>query len=168
MITTAEKYNASLHLIHNNNKPVFATLPHADNIYNIDINTRVVDAPKFLAVENDHASETIYFIIDRYVDYMDLSTTSCIITYNNAKNVSRYYIVPFYDVYTYAHADKMIIPWVLDSILTEAPGTVEFSIRFFKTGEILDKNSNTPKTVVTYNLNTIPVKSTILSGLTVG
>jgi hypothetical protein len=37
MITTAEQYNANLHLINNINPPTYATLPTADNIYNIDI-----------------------------------------------------------------------------------------------------------------------------------
>ena len=89
MITTAEQYNANLHLLHNTNPPTYATLPHADNIYNIDVNTREIDAPRFLAVEKDNVSETIYFIIDRYADYMDLATTSCIITYTNALGKTR-------------------------------------------------------------------------------
>jgi hypothetical protein len=84
MITTAEQYNANLHLIHNNNPPTYAALPTPDYIYNIDISTREIDAPKFLGVETDNVSETIYFIVDRFADYMDLSTTSCVITYINA------------------------------------------------------------------------------------
>jgi hypothetical protein len=45
MITTAEQYNASLHLLNNTNPPTYAALPTADNIYNIDIKTREIDAP---------------------------------------------------------------------------------------------------------------------------
>lgn len=167
MVTTAEQYNASLHLIHSDNKPIFATLPTADNIFNIDIRTREVDAPQFLAVEKDHASETIYFIVDRYAEYMDLSTTSCLITYNNAKGMSRCYIVPFYDVYTYASEEKMIIPWVLDSVLAASAGEIEFSIRFFKTTECEKADSNETEIILSYNLNTIPAKSKILKGLQV-
>jgi hypothetical protein len=50
MITTAEQYNANLHLINNINPPTYATLPDANNIYNIDVHTREIDSPKFLSV----------------------------------------------------------------------------------------------------------------------
>jgi hypothetical protein len=128
MITTAEQYNANLHLIYNVNPPIYATLPTADNIYNIDINTREIDAPRFLAVEKDNISETIYFIVDRYADYMDLATTCCVITYTNAAKNTRTYAVPFYDIYTFGDNKKMIIPWCLDAGVTEAPGVVEFAL----------------------------------------
>lgn len=45
MITTAEQYNSYLHVIDNANPPVYAALPTADNIYNIDIKTREIDPP---------------------------------------------------------------------------------------------------------------------------
>ena len=167
MITTADQYNANLHLIHNMNPPIYATLPTADNIYNIDLNTREIDAPKFLGVEKDHDSETIYFIIDRYADYMDLATTCCIITYTNALNESKIYRVPFYDIYTFALVDKMVFPWVIDADLTVVPGTIEFSIQFFKVGTELDLNSNEEKLVFKYNLNTRVAKSTVLKGMVV-
>ena len=172
MITTAEQYNANLHLLHNTNPPTYATLPHADNIYNIDVNTREIDAPRFLAVEKDNVSETIYFIIDRYADYMDLATTSCIITYTNALGKTRLYNVPFFDIYTYADVDpkhsKMIIPWCLDIDVAEASGEVEFFIQFFKIGEVYEGTTiDSKKTVVQYCLNTLPAKSKVLSGMTV-
>lgn len=168
MITTTEQYNANLHLINNINPPTFATLPSPDNIYNIDLKTREVNAPQFLAVEEDHASETIYFIVDRFFSYMDLSTTSCVITYNNAKGMSKQYAVPFYDIFTYANQKKMIIPWVLDSVLAEASGQIEFSICFFKVGEYIDELTNETKKIITYKLNTKPASSQILSSLKVG
>lgn len=167
MITTAEQYNANLHLIHNINPPTYATLPTADNIYNIDVNTREIDAPQFLAVEKDNVSETIYFIVDRYADYMDLATTSCIITYTNAAGKSRIYAVPFYDIYSYASEKKIILPWCLDIGVAEAPGEIEFAIQFFKVGEILNPETNGMEKVVQYSLNTLPAKSKVLVGMTV-
>lgn len=167
MITTAEQYNANLHLIHNINPPTYATLPTADNIYNIDVNTREINAPQFLAVEKDNISETIYFIVDRYADYMDLATTSCIITYTNAAGKSRIYAVPFYDIYSYASEKKIILPWCLDIGVAEAPGEVEFAIQFFKVGEILNPETNDMEKVVQYSLNTLPAKSKVLVGMTV-
>ena len=167
MITTAEQYNANLHLIHNINPPTYATLPTADNIYNFDVNTREIDAPQFLAVEKDNISETIYFIVDRYADYMDLATTSCIITYTNAAGKSRIYAVPFYDIYSYASEKKIILPWCLDIGVAEAPGEIEFAIQFFKVGEILNPETNGMEKVVQYSLNTLPAKSKVLVGMTV-
>lgn len=167
MITTAEQYNANLHLIYNVNPPTYATLPTADNIYNIDINTREIDAPLFLAVEKDNVSETIYFIVDRYAEYMDLATTNCIITYTNAAGNTRIYPVPFYDIYSYASQKKMILPWCLDMGVAEASGEVEFAIQFFKVGEVLNPKDNTMEKVIQYSLNTLPAKSKILVGIKV-
>ena len=167
MITTAEQYNANLHLIHNNNPPIFATLPTADNIYNIDIKTREIDAPKFLAVEKDHVSETIYFMVDRYADYMDLATTSCVITYTNALGKSRMYAVPFYDIYSFDTLGKIIFPWCLDANVAEAPGEVQFYIQFFKVSEVPDEMTNGTKKILSYCLNTLPAKSKVLKGMVV-
>ena len=116
MVTTADEYFGKLHLTLNENPPAYARLPSAENIYNIDAKTRVVDAPEFLGVERDHKSEVIYFVIDRKVDYMDLSQTCCVINYvNDVTNMARSYIVPFYDIYTLATEGKMLVPWNLDA-----------------------------------------------------
>lgn len=139
MITTPLEYYSKLNLILNENPPLHALLPKAENIYNIDLNTRTIDAPKFLGVNRDHKSETIYFIVDRYADYMDLSQTCCMITYINAaspQREARHYCVPFYDIYTYAREDKMLIPWNLDATVLAFAGTVEFSISFYKISEV--------------------------------
>lgn len=167
MITTAEQYNANLHLINNANPPVYATLPTADNIYNIDIKTREIDAPKFLAVEKDHISETIYFIVDRQAEFMDLATTNCVISYVNAVGKSRFYIVPFYDIYSYASENKMIIPWCLDVNVTEGSGEVVFALQFFKVGETLNPETNGMEKVLIYNLKTLPAMSKVLTTIDV-
>ena len=166
MITTAEEYNKNLHLINNPNPPAYATLPSADNIYNIDVVTREIDAPKFLSVQKDHKSETIYFIIDRFVDYMDLATTCCAITYTNlTANRSRIYTVPFYDIYSYAKENKMVFPWCLDANVAQEKGKVEFAIQFYKVGEVPDEQNGGLKKILTYSLNTLPAKSEVLAGI---
>lgn len=165
MITTAEQYNAHLHIIYNNNPPTYAALPTADNIYNVDIRTREIDAPLFLAVEKDSVSETIYFIVDRYADYMDLSTTGCIITYTSAKGITRLYAVPFYDIYSYAHQKKMIIPWNLDSGIAEEAGDVEFAIQFYKTDIRFNEKTQRDEPIISYSLNTQTAHSKILQGI---
>ena len=165
MVTTAQEYFANLDILQNVNQPAYALLPSAENIYYIDADTRVIDAPKFLSIEKDHKSETIYFAIDRYVDYMDLTQTCCVIQYNsaNSKQGTRFYPVPFYDVYKLAHLDKIVFPWSLDANVTNTAGQVEFSIRFFKIDSILTERNDVVKELV-YNLNTLPATSQILHG----
>jgi hypothetical protein len=63
------------------NAPSNVFLPYAHNIYDIDLNTRTIRGPSVLSVQRDHKSEIIYFKVDRYFDYMDLSNTVCIIEY---------------------------------------------------------------------------------------
>lgn len=164
MITTAEEYFANLHLLQNVNQPTYALLPAAEKIYKIDVNTRQIEAPKFLGLEKDHKSETIYFMIDRYVDYMDLTQTCCVVQFNNAHNQTRYYPVPFYDIYKFAAEGKIIFPWCLDAHVTDFPGPIEFSIRFFKIGEIINEN-NEAVPVLDYNFNTLPATSKVLKGI---
>jgi hypothetical protein len=133
MRVTAQEYNANLHLIHSNNPPTFALLPTAERIYKIDLNTREVEAPEIMGVVTDHNAETIYFEVDRFVDYVDLSTSSCVITYVNAKGDYGIYVVPFYDIYTKADEAKILLPWCLDYKVTKYEGTVTFALRFFRT-----------------------------------
>lgn len=168
MITTYEEYNKNLHLINNDNPPAYAALPSAENIYNIDLNSREIDAPKYLAVEKDHHAETVYFIVDRFFDYMDLSTTNCIITYTNALGKSKMYTVPFYDIYTYVKDKKMIIPWVLDADVGAAAGAVEFYLQFYSIDWVYNEDAREYEKQVVYSLNTLSAKSNVLSGMEVG
>jgi hypothetical protein len=80
MITTAEEYQKHLWQLQDQNRPVSAILlPSDENVYEIDLNKRTINAPDFLSVKEDHAAETIYFLVDRFYDNMDLSTAACII-----------------------------------------------------------------------------------------
>ena len=90
---------------------------------------------------------------------MDLATTICIIQYINAKGNVGIYAVPFYDIFTLANKNKMLIPWCIDGRASEAAGIVEFSLRFYR----MDIDGKT----YIYNLNTFPAKSKVLYGLEV-
>ena len=74
MITTAEQYNANLHILHTTNPPTYAALPSPENIYNIDIKRRVVDSPQFLGVEKDHAAEIKELTKDNNQPQIDSNT----------------------------------------------------------------------------------------------
>lgn len=159
MITTATEYYEKLHIIQNENPPSLALLPAAERVYDIDLSTRQVNAPEFLSVEKDHRSETIYFKVNRFVDYMDLSHTICIVQYINALGEARIYPVPFFDIATCAKEGKMLLPWCIDGGATQAAGIVQFSIRFY----LLDDEGTT----FVYNLNTFPAESQVLHGMEV-
>lgn len=136
-------------------------LPFAHNIYEVDLNTRKINGPAYLSVRRDHKAEVIYFKLDRYFDYMDLSNTVCIIQYLIPdENIPRIYIVPFFDTSTYFKDNKILIPWVVGGSVTSKAGKVEYSIRFYK---IQRENDNDIKLV--YNLSTLPTTSEILYSL---
>ena len=137
-------------------------LPFADNIYDIDLNTRTIHGPEFLSVRRDHKSEVIYFKVDRYFDYMDLANTVCVIEYiipGDLKRVPYIYVVPFYDTSKFIQENKMIFPWNVGGAATFQSGTIEYAIRFFK----IDGDGANAKLV--YNLNTLSTKSRILANI---
>lgn len=150
-------------------------LPGYEDVgYKIDLSTRDISSPEFLSVKKDHNAEVIYFVIDRYFDYKDLSTATCIIQYKNANGESFVYPVQFFDTYTLRESNRMIIPWNVSGNATEYAGDITYSFRFYefeaKKDEmgnfIYDENNNliyTDKLV--YNLNTRPAVSKILYGL---
>lgn len=168
MITTPEEYFAKLYQIQDNNLPTIALLlPSDETIYNVDLNSRMIEAPEFLSTETDHFAETIYFKVDRYFDNMDLTKTVCIIQYENDSAVNAdgdpaggfAYLVPFYDITHFEEENKILIPWAIGGPATAAAGNVTFAIRFYK--------FNAEGTSLTYNLNTLPATSKILHGMNV-
>lgn len=158
-ITTQYEYFANLDILQNVNQPSYALLPAAEKIYDIDVDERLINNRNITLVEKDHKSKTLYFSIDRYVDYMDLAQTKCIIQYNTTneegKVRTRFYPVPFYDVYTKVEEGKIIFPWNLDYNVTKTAGSVPFNIRFFKVGTRITEDNNA-ELILTYNLNIQP------------
>lgn len=140
--------------------PCFVELPNGEISYSVDLQTRQINSPEFLSVKKDHLSNVIYFNIDRFFDYMDLSTLPCVIIYQTPDEQVHVYPIPYYDIYTLAKEGKMILPWNISNIVTQLEGDIIYSIRFFKIeGDIVDDAN------LVYNLNTFPAKSKILKGL---
>ncbi len=101
-ITTVEDYLKLLWLNNNGETPteqLFFT--DKERIYNIDLNTRTIEAPVTLSLQQDHNSRNIYFLVDRMFGSVDLATKTCVIQYINAQNEYRIYPVPFYDLTTF-------------------------------------------------------------------
>lgn len=158
MITSQKEYYDLLYKIQDENKPSLAVLlPSTEKIYEVDMNSREIEAPKYLSVEHDHRAETIYFKIGRYLDNIDLANMTCIIQYINANGEGRIYRVPFYDVETYSDENMMLFPWCIDGEATKASGTVTYSIRFYD----IDESA----TYLRYNVSTLPSKSEVLHGI---
>lgn len=151
-----------LYELQKQNAPSNVFLPFAHNIYDIDLSTRKINGPEFISARRDHKSEIIYFKIDRYFDYMDLSNTICVIEYivpGDTKRVPHIYIVPFYDTSKFISEGKMIFPWSVGGAATSKEGTIEYAIRFYR----IDGEGENRKLV--YNLNTLPAKSKILPSI---
>lgn len=168
MITTPEDYQKQLYQLQNNNLPTIAILlPTDETIYHIDLDTRTINVPEFLSVEKDHFAETVYFTVDRFFDNMDLTTTTCIIQYENknAKNADGEpaggfaYLVPFYDVKHFEEQNLILIPWCIGGPATAAAGDIVFSFCFYKL--------NADGSDFIYKLSTQPAMSKILHGMNV-
>jgi hypothetical protein len=164
MITAPEEYFANLFLInHTGSVPSIAVLlPSDERIYDIDLNSKVIDAPEFLSVRHDHYAETIYFKVDRYFDNMDLADTACVVQYVNASGEGRLFTVPFYDIEHFHDDSKMLIPWCIEGEATKTAGDVTYAFRFFKVAKNEDGEE-----YLTFNLNTVTATSKVLHGLNV-
>lgn len=157
--------------IQKNNAPQFAVMPFVEECIEVDFRSRSIGEREVLSTARDHKSETIYFIMDRYWDFMDLSTTTCVIAYKTypadktKDGVTGLYAVPYYDIYSHKadpgslDKDRMIIPWCIDGKVTQEAGEVEYAIRFYRIDE---RGEN-----LIYNLNTMSTIGKVLYGLNV-
>lgn len=158
MVTDSKEYLELLWRIQDENPPSLAVLaPAYEPFMEIDWSTRTIHVPEFISVRTDHRSETVFFKMGRYHDYVDLSQMCGIIQYINAAGESRVYPIPFYDLDTCSNENMILFPWVIEGEATKAAGTIQFSIRFFK----LDLSG----TKLIYNLSTLPAQSKVLEGI---
>ena len=158
MITSPQEYWSILYRIQDQNSPwPTFPVPETERIYNVDLTTRLIEAPQYLSVQHDHKAEYVYFRCPRYFDSMDLATVCCVIQYRNANGDNRIYPVPFYDTITEAADNNILIPWLLDGDVTRYAGTVEFAIRFYE----IDADNK----AFLYSLNTQPTTSVVLYGI---
>lgn len=152
--TEYEKLLADIQDTYNAPQNRIFMIPEDRPIYEIDLNSRKVDSPEQLSVQGDHQADTIYFVLDRYYDRIDLTNTIGIIQYKNARLNEFVYVIPFYDTTTKGK-DKIIIPWCIQGPATKYSGKVEFSFRFFA----LDEKKN-----IIFNLNTLIASSFVVKG----
>lgn len=170
MITNVEDYLKELWKLQDGNLPAQAILlPSDETIYNVNLNTRKIDAPEMLGAKKDHLAETVFFAVDRYFDNMDLTKTVCVVQYVNQNATDEdgnslggfLYLVPFYDIAYFQEKgeDKILIPWAIGGPATAAAGPITFALRFFL--------CNAEGTEIIYNLNTLPTESRVLESMDV-
>lgn len=127
----------------------------------IDLDTRVVTLPKayqnYLAIQNDHVADSVYFCVDRYFDGVDLSTKTCVVEYINANSTREFRIAPIFDIDITTDPTKMYFAWKLARGATKYAGRIQFALRFYE----IDPN----KDEFVYNLSTSPCVGKILQGL---
>lgn len=131
--------------------PRFARIPLDEDLVTIDTNTRKIIMPKnnnVYAVKNDHAAETIYFIVDRYFDGMDLATAAIIVQSELNKNANISAVTKI-DIDTYP--GYIVFGWPISKLITAQSGSLKFAIRFYV--------EDTKKLV--YSLGTLPQTLTI-------
>ena len=141
-------------------------VPSNVNLYTVNLNTREINAPEYLSVQHEHHAETVYFLVDRFYDNMDLAQTTCVIQYTT-NDETYIYLVPYCDVTTYPN--QMIIPWCISGTATQYAGVVKYTMRFY----IIDKQSviddndeyNAENAQFAYNLSTKPAQSRVMYGL---
>lgn len=162
------------------NSRLATLLPTESSTFTVDLDTRTVNTPHFLSVQFDHNAEILYFKCARYYENMDLANTVCVIEYTNAEHPSDpnnprsakvrdsgLFWVPNYDANHYeieidengneVATPMLYIPWAIGGLATKYPGTITFSIRFYRL-------TDDGKTYL-YNMSTKPTDGVILHGM---
>ena len=150
-----------------NQKYKYIMLPLDEASFDIDLNTRIINVPasfsKCASVQTDQLAETIVFVTDRYFDYMDLANTEIYVQWtipeDKKNNIAEYNGATRVEMIDLeSMPGKLKFAWPLNDKITAVPGTVKFSVRFFR----LDDSS--PNKLL-YSLNTMDAAFTIKPAL---
>lgn len=140
-----------------------------DDVFIINANTRGINVPNNfkkngIAVQGDHAAEVVYFKIDRYFDMHDLSLADIYIQWETPKGPDGVIKKGFSLDYCRdieREPGKLIFGWALSKEITEIPGNLKFSVRFYK----FEDNQVTVNPVLNYSLATLNTTVMINPGL---
>lgn len=172
MIVTPQEYNSLLHQLTDPNdrfvnetaqetyRRNYIRIPKNEPVYYINLDTREIEAPDFIGVENDSNIEIIWFKIDRFHDDLDLYNGACWVQYINADKQKFFWYAPMQIQGEQHGHDSILIPWVISKNVATKAGTIEFNFQFF--GTYTKENDETK---FSYILNTIPAKTKVLKGL---
>lgn len=157
-LNTSKQYNYDWHQYTANIPTQIHIKDSTQKFYEINLETRTINGPSILSIQNDHNAELLFFVVDRYYEYVDLADMCCVVqfTTTNVKNQEPFhglYPIEYYDILTLD--GKIIIPWSIPKSVTQSAQTVEYNFRFFS----VDKDT----AKLNYSLNTLPATAQILS-----
>ena len=140
----------------------YLRLPLDEPLFEIDANSRKITIPNEfrsngLSVQNDHLAETVFFSIDRYFDYMDLSNTDITINWKMGSEIGK---TKNFIMSTEIVPGKIIFGWPVNNTVTKKSGSLTFAVEFCK------KDENTG--AILYDFNTLAASITIKDGLVIG
>ena len=140
----------------------YLRLPLDEPLFEIDANSRKITIPNEfrsngLSVQNDHLAETVFFSIDRYFDYMDLSNTDITINWKMGSEIGK---TQNFIMSTEIVPGKIIFGWPVNNTVTKKSGPLTFAVEFCK------KDENTG--AILYDFNTLAASITIKDGLVIG
>jgi hypothetical protein len=145
--------------------PLYFILPIDEPVFEIRANKREIIVPEAfkpgVSVKGDEIAETIYFTIDRYFDTTDFydKNLKAIVQWQNAngdKSISATTAKAVIEDQSEGTV-KVIFGWPLSREITEYPGNVTFSVRFYNTlkdengAEYLEYSFSTLNAVVKIN-----------------
>ena len=147
----------------------FLRLPLDEPLFEIDANSRKITVPaefraNGISVQKDHLAEVVFFRIERYFDYTDLSTCNIVINWkmgNQEGKTTRF--IKFEKVFTIdeTKASCIVFGWPVNNVVTNKSGPLTFAVEFFKT----DGPEGTGNVI--YRFNTMPITVNVKEGLIV-
>lgn len=111
----------------------------------IDSDTREVDTnnslSQFITVSEDHNAETIYFVIDRYFDNVDLYDKNCVIKYVNAVGQIDFEPAVDIDSIMIDGVEKIKFGWTISNKASRYAGKLIFQIMFYSINGTANKGT---------------------------
>ena len=173
-LTSLEEFFSYIADIYHADRTFLIKLPVDEPVLAIDANKRTIDTTLFnrtASVQSDEVAEIAIFSIDRYFDYMDLSTTEIWVQWTapGLDGLPREGATLITMVDKETEPGKIRFGWPLDSEITAVSGNVQFAVRFFKRGDVtvpgIDGESTVLTNKIVYSLNTLPATLRISSAL---
>ncbi|MBE5925576.1 MAG: hypothetical protein E7270_01085 [Lachnospiraceae bacterium] len=148
--------------------PTWGYIPLDEDRIVVDLDTREMFLPDsltdFIAMTNDHRSQTVYFEVDRYFEDVDLAGLTCCVEYvtpedkeNKVESRFRLYPITLKSMIKQGTTEKLLLAWNLGSEATSQAGVLSFALHFFKV--------NFETESLAYSLYTKPCFGNILEGL---
>lgn len=145
--------------------PIFTILPATEQTFDIDANTRAIKIPDNFAkygvgVQGDEIAEILYFSIDRFFDAVDLAEKEILIQWKHEKDASgSQNLSATYKRSLTLQPGKIVFGWPISKDITERPGNIQFSVRFY------EREGEDDNAVLIYSFSTLTATIKIQSGL---